>query len=105
MIAIENWKDFSFISEVFALADRHHWNRGEDLRRELRARRKIARSACESFENTWDKPCGYQDAAGERAEQAGRDYMVHVHAYLICRYGAMTKRLAAIIADTFSEVA
>ena len=97
---IDNWKDLEFIAATLALVSQHHWNSGEYLRPLLKAKRKQLRRASEIFDDTRYMPCGYQDAAGDRCEQIGSEYMQMVHAYLACRYGQLTHRLTEMVEDS-----
>jgi hypothetical protein len=100
---IDSWKHFSFITGVFALVDANHFNKGEWLRDKIKKQRKVVNSYANAFDDTINMPCGFQDAAGERLDHAGQEYMQLVHAYLICRYGKLTKRLAEMLEYTIVE--
>ena len=63
------------------------------LKEEIKNRRKSLRIANLYFEDTINLPCGYQDAAGDRCERLGEEYMSAVHAYLLLRYGKLSRRL------------
>lgn len=89
-----NRRNAEFLAEVFRLTA------GVPVTREtLRAKRTVSISRARAFEDTWDKPCGYQDAACERAEMAASDYMQHICAYLLQRYERFPTMIREMLED------
>jgi hypothetical protein len=102
-VYISDIKALSFIAGTLTLIRDHSWNEGEDLRVLLKRKRKELHQANAAFNDTWNKPCGYQDRAADLCEQVGSEYMQMVHAYLTCRYGYLTKRFTDIMSSTFGK--
>jgi hypothetical protein len=103
MRTIENYPDFDFITRVFVLISQNRWNNGAYLRDKIKQKHREVRHASERFADTWDKPCGYQDAAAERCVQVGQECMQMIHAYLACKYGALPRRLSVMLDNTLVE--
>ena len=84
-------REMSFLKEVFALSLMYgDWNLVK-LRSELKKKHRIMRNIRAYFESTEYMPCGYQDMAGDQYDKAARDYHIHAHAYIFCKYGAWSR--------------
>lgn len=71
----------------------YDWHyRRERCFQELKRLKSAARGASQAFRDTEFMPCGYQDAAGDKAEFAWRDFETYFNALRICS-GVMPKTL------------
>lgn len=102
---IESRDSLKFVTGVLNEVSRYPDFRLPELREKVKHQRKVFKRSIELFNDTHFMPCGYQDAAGDRAEHEGRQLMTLIHAYLTVKYQEFPKRLKLMIkTDLIGEV-